>query len=1198
MLLSLLGICALVGPFQGPEWEPVRVLLTDQDRSCRHPQCCGNLLVSCLFGSPRKWTVASRRPDMHSRLAPAIHFSPRKFRELEAHIQQWAQKKRGRHQKQLWESWPLYLLPWPSPCREALSSAAPLCCGTPFPGTSTLPPDSVWESWPVSWVFSDDKIFKSLSPAAVEMYERMEHLLFEAQEELVSLEPVVNLRPDPPSVSLATALPPPQTLCICPQEFLLAPPSQPGAASSRERDRAAGKRRPTVGRDGGQRAQARGAVKQAKSSRQDAREAPAPGRQRLMGIRREDCADSRGLGGRSQTPGLPQKRVAAENRVATEELGDSSRRESGHEIPGAQEAGVQAPRGEDQEAVRGETDSETLTSGRAVLQDESGANGAAEAPVVQENRRATGGEIRGMAAQDQAGGEPRGGSRAQIPGDSGTETLAGEGRSQEQAGREKAWETRVSAGEGLGKMKQDDTETHGPAERAGQRPTSRAEVWEQLKSELQTWGVQRRRRLEGSRKTRLREVREEDWVVMQALWRADAMPVVSTTAGELGLAAGEHRSPTAVQHRAELQAAERRGQSTAEGAPAAGTEPGAPGSSRGSAGRTIWEQLDVEAPGETSPREAERANRGETQAPGDEEQAPTDSGRPGKTHWPEWETTQEWSREEGGTQAPRAGNGEESPDEAAEETHSSGAREAGGKSTELPAPENQVEDGEEDREEEGTPSPAGGESGTEAPEQRNESKAEGKGVVGETQSPKSGGPGPLGGDSAESHPPAGQDRERAGAGSEAEEQRSSQRAAGTEAAGVRERRAGLPTQLRSESAGETGWAEWPAAGEIGGDNDVGIEGERSPGGPSGDTETQTQAPGGDFGEESRSETGGERRVPGQGPQRRAEILAAGSQEVAGSREDKAQSEAVDAARSGPHLEPSAGEGAPTPAGSRGAAPGEEEAEASARCPASEPPPQPGELVARAEGAHSASRPMTPDGRHEETAAPLKARRRPRKNKAAGGGIAHPGPTSPMHPDPPALATHSGLPSRPWCRAPKASLVLDASTHPGTGWPKRLVLKSSQRLLLESVLRSKSTHLHWGLPQRILASHLLSASGPRPPPLAPTARPGFHGDCKQPGPRERPGEAQDSKKGREESGQQGASENHGKSRKQLVLGPSSQSPGLAQKRPPGPALRKAAAAKAAAATRAGADPPAGARRAPSAQAQALRGNRRRVWPECE
>ncbi|KAM6216492.1 uncharacterized protein C22orf46-like [Rhynchocyon petersi] len=48
MLLPLLGACVLVGPFQGPEWEPVQGLLS-QCGSCRDPRCCGNLIVLCLF---------------------------------------------------------------------------------------------------------------------------------------------------------------------------------------------------------------------------------------------------------------------------------------------------------------------------------------------------------------------------------------------------------------------------------------------------------------------------------------------------------------------------------------------------------------------------------------------------------------------------------------------------------------------------------------------------------------------------------------------------------------------------------------------------------------------------------------------------------------------------------------------------------------------------------------------------------------------------------------------------------------------------------------------------------------------------------------------------------------------------------------------------------------------------------------------
>ncbi|OWK03666.1 hypothetical protein Celaphus_00013747 [Cervus elaphus hippelaphus] len=70
MLLPLLGACAVVGPFRGPEWEPVRGLLSE-DRSCRDPRCCGNLLVLCLF---LIWQVRHYWPQV-----TRTHRSMRKF---------------------------------------------------------------------------------------------------------------------------------------------------------------------------------------------------------------------------------------------------------------------------------------------------------------------------------------------------------------------------------------------------------------------------------------------------------------------------------------------------------------------------------------------------------------------------------------------------------------------------------------------------------------------------------------------------------------------------------------------------------------------------------------------------------------------------------------------------------------------------------------------------------------------------------------------------------------------------------------------------------------------------------------------------------------------------------------------------------------------------------------------------------------
>uniref|UniRef100_A0A452QFW4 Uncharacterized protein n=1 Tax=Ursus americanus TaxID=9643 RepID=A0A452QFW4_URSAM len=223
MLLPLLGACAVVGPFQGPEWEPVRGLLSE-DRSCRDPRCCGNLLVLCLFliwqvqhywhqvtrthpsmrkvikVSPKKWAVPSVRHDTCFRMTPEFFFSPGDFSGLDAHVQQWVQKKRQEYRRSLQESWTQYLLSWQHPCQgppwDFHTPFEPFFCTTSLSSTCMLSQDSSWEAWQVPWCLSDEQthlISKSLSPT-LDRYQRMEQLLVHSQEELVPLEPVVSMR--------------------------------------------------------------------------------------------------------------------------------------------------------------------------------------------------------------------------------------------------------------------------------------------------------------------------------------------------------------------------------------------------------------------------------------------------------------------------------------------------------------------------------------------------------------------------------------------------------------------------------------------------------------------------------------------------------------------------------------------------------------------------------------------------------------------------------------------------------------------------------------------------------------------------------------------------------------------------------------------------------------------------------------------
>ncbi|XP_027971448.1 uncharacterized protein C22orf46 homolog [Eumetopias jubatus] len=235
MLLPLLGSCAVVGPFQGPEWEPVRGLLSE-DCSCRDPRCCGNLLVLCLFliwqvqhywqqvtrthpsmkkvikVPPQKWAVPSVRHDTSFQMTPGFFFRPGDLSGLDAHVQQWVQKKRQEYPRSLQESWTQYLFSWQHPCQgppwDFHTPFEPFFCTTSLSSTCMLPQDSSWEAWQVPWCLSDEQthlICKSLSPA-LGRYQRMQQLLVHSQEELVPLEPVVSMRSHLTSMILAPSL--------------------------------------------------------------------------------------------------------------------------------------------------------------------------------------------------------------------------------------------------------------------------------------------------------------------------------------------------------------------------------------------------------------------------------------------------------------------------------------------------------------------------------------------------------------------------------------------------------------------------------------------------------------------------------------------------------------------------------------------------------------------------------------------------------------------------------------------------------------------------------------------------------------------------------------------------------------------------------------------------------------------------------
>uniref|UniRef100_A0A8C6EGF4 Uncharacterized protein n=1 Tax=Microcebus murinus TaxID=30608 RepID=A0A8C6EGF4_MICMU len=242
MLLPLLGACAVLGPFHGPEWEPVQGLLPE-DRSCRDPRCRGNLFVLCLFliwqmrhywrqvtrtrpnrrnvnkVPPQKLAVPSMRHETFFRPTPEFFLSPGKFRGLDAHVQQWTQKKRWGYQRRLQESWAQYLLSPQHLCQGlswgAHTHSEPIFCTTSFSSTCLLPQGSSWKACQVPWCLSD-----GWTHPALDMCQNMEQLLVHSQGKLVPLEPVISMRSCPTSMTLATSLPnlpSAQRLQFCPR---------------------------------------------------------------------------------------------------------------------------------------------------------------------------------------------------------------------------------------------------------------------------------------------------------------------------------------------------------------------------------------------------------------------------------------------------------------------------------------------------------------------------------------------------------------------------------------------------------------------------------------------------------------------------------------------------------------------------------------------------------------------------------------------------------------------------------------------------------------------------------------------------------------------------------------------------------------------------------------------------------------------
>ncbi|XP_031206235.1 uncharacterized protein LOC116076542 [Mastomys coucha] len=577
MLLLLLGACAVVGPFQGPEWEPVRDLLS-QDQSCKDPQCCGNLLVSCLFliwqiqqcwykfsrtrkknatkVPPQRREVLSATQDNFFLMSPEF-FTHGRNRGLDVHIQPWIQKRRWGYQKTVRQQWDTqYLLSPQRPCQDlpwdVHTSSEPIFCTSSFSSTCLLLQNNSWEAWQLPWYPRDSQDHPSLA-----ICQRVEQLLAPPHT-LVPVEPV-SLRYT--STAFAVSLPnfpPAQNLNFCLRELLPDPLIQQLEMPTKEcLETPQGPLVPwgktkTVGRDYSEASlQYRNKRKSRREGAQEIRASGAfcptdsgveeDGQAKALGYRNQR-QEIREIDGEISVPGWErQDQVKMADREQTEKLQRKAQREPGDEKPP-----FQAQIGENQEQFRYQTDIATQTPTWVDQED-----AASQTPALGTNEEEARGkeeaevEAQGLETQDWTGSKTAENSQMlkwrtqdQMGGNTGAESEAEEGRNKEQIGSVKI---QTSGRENLGEFKQDNKETqalgwekqgcvrtdevqtpageHGgqsSSESDGKTQASKGENQDQSRQEVEL----------GMRK--LREVREEDWVVIRApCWGSQTLRLMS-----------------------------------------------------------------------------------------------------------------------------------------------------------------------------------------------------------------------------------------------------------------------------------------------------------------------------------------------------------------------------------------------------------------------------------------------------------------------------------------------------------------------------------------------------------------------------------------------------------------------------------------------------------------------------------------------
>lgn len=1199
-------------------------------------------LHSQLQVPPQKWAVSSMRRDTCLRLTPEFFLSPGDFSGLDAHVQQWAQKKMYEYQRGLQESWTQHPLsrqhPRQDPPWDSHTPSEPIFGTTPFSSTCMLPQDGSWEAQQVPWCLSDEQshmICKPLSPS-LHMHRGTEQLLVCSQEELMPLGLVVPKRPHLTPMTLTTSLsnlPSSQGLHFCSGEFLPGPSSQHEGVSPWEpwgcpqEAWALWAENQVLGREDSRETQAPWWANQTESSREDAWEIQATGRQLPVNIEMKDDAETKVLewrshrvvisktGGDILTPGpMSQDQRGIENRAKIQELENRKKREAESE----NSPGTQAHTAETQEYLRREADAEIHTREWG-NQDKRRNGDAVETQAFEKNKKEARGEdeggtqAQGLGKQGQTGSEN--GKETQVSGwgkqdkirdDTGIELQAQERRNKAQVGGENAMRPQVSGRENLGEEKREEgvetqalgwgkqecigsenvteiqtlgweKQDRGGSEKAGKIQASRGEIWKQLRYELLVgWRNQGLRLGEDagethiSRRKDLREIKEEDWVVIQAPWWEDQDQSGSEIDREFEIPCWGGQDHTGGEHRAETQATEKReqrkdGDEDSINTLAPETENQGhvrhethvdthPPERRNQGQFGDENSRDDQALGKRNLRSVKDEDSKETQELGEENQGQLSSKNNSKIHSPKWKN-QEYIRGKDGanTEASAAENRGEFTSKINAETHSvewkkeEQVGEENGAEIQAPEKTSQtVAGGEDDTEtweageenqsqltgvidrkthlsERKNQEQTGGENGTEiqAPEKRNQREAESEDAVG-TQRPGKN-QGQFGNETGEGHSAGRSNWEQTG-GKKEENQtlgKRSQREAGSEDGRKTQGPRGGSQGLINSKVNEKSCSEWTNQEQMRGEHgaDTHAQEKSNLRGTTGDGRTETQAPGGDCQRLLRSEIDGETQIQGQGDQNKAGEDAAGIQAVGSLRKRRAEEaggppvprgrlkEQVSLPAKGSlPVDSSGGGGSPALTGSEYGATEQEQAVASAPCPETKPLPDPSQLflLASGEEGHLVSQSMASAKTHGEEVsvasqqAPPESQRSRQRDKKVDPGKA-PGLTRQLQ-NLQFLAAPLGLPSA--CpsisrgQGPQAATALAGAPIALTVMPKWSVLKKSQRLLLESLMRRKMAHLKWGLPQRILESHLLfNLLGPCPPPLAGVSLPGLYTACK-------------------------------------------------------------------------------------------------------